>query len=297
MKNKKIKKYFSGATIKGGLTTGIDKLGDSGAVAGMAGGLLIDSLAKKQDPKYTNQLKDGDQNTGRAIGNGLGQGLNLLVPGLGSVAAPILGAAGAAIQRGFQGDKLDAIKKATDAKEANDKFNDTVDGVDSTTTMKKQFKDGGKVKVSKKEIAAESTSTPKVLAPKLITSTDDIKDTLTGKFLKKKIMTGSDTDEVSDQQDRSILREHVLNGNPKIRVKGPNQRSNYFMAKNEMHLSEFNDYPAELAHSKQTKDKGADYVTNKNRAERTKYGDMPRYSIKGTIENEAHDTKIGRAHV
>lgn len=146
LKKVKIKKYEGGVgelltDDEGKLTSGA--IGAGTALSGVAA-LGIEGLTKSNvDPKYTSQLKDSSQATGRAIGAGAGQALNLVAPGLGTIASPILSSVGGAVQRGLQGDKLDRIKQETDLKEKVAKANSKI-GTDLTSFQAKQYNKGAK---------------------------------------------------------------------------------------------------------------------------------------------------------
>jgi len=136
---------------------GLLKGGAAGEAYGLAGGLGamgIEGLTKsKYDGRYTSQLKDENQAIGRGIGAGVGQAANLLVPGLGSLASPLLSSVGGAIQRGLQGNKLEGIKKNAEYKDALTKANENVQ-TDLTSFQAKQYGTGTTgVKVAKKSVA------------------------------------------------------------------------------------------------------------------------------------------------
>jgi hypothetical protein len=143
---KKIKKAVNGLQIiddKGGLTGGASQIG--GTVAGLGAGLLEGATQSKYDNRYTSQLKDSNQATGRAIGAGAGFALNAVVPGLGTIASPLLSTAGGAIQRGLQGNKLEGLKQEGERQDKIEKLNEGV-GKDLTSFQTKQYKSGGTVK-------------------------------------------------------------------------------------------------------------------------------------------------------
>lgn len=122
--------------------------GMAGGMIGGAGALAIEGLTKsKYDGRYTSQLKDENQATGRAMGAGIGQAANLILPGLGTIASPILSSAGGAIQRGLQNSKLEDIKKTADYKDRIAKNNENVQ-TDLTAFQAKQYSKGSK-KISK----------------------------------------------------------------------------------------------------------------------------------------------------
>jgi hypothetical protein len=163
MKKNKIKKYNSGvAKLKANLETegGVQATGMIGAGLGMGITALTKPKAnsKLHESKYTSQLKDADQNTGKAIGSTIGAGLGMINPALGAIATPVLSAVGGAIQGGLQKNKLKQIKTDTDRAEANEEFNDSL----SSTSIQqaKQFKKGGKA--TQQVIEIEGKTTPEI---------------------------------------------------------------------------------------------------------------------------------------
>jgi hypothetical protein len=141
MKKNNIKKAKLGIQEIKDFTANTKGLG----LVGQGLGLGLTALTQsKMDDKYTSQLGDANQAIGKGIGNAAGTALNAVIPGLGSIASPILGAAGGALQGALQKKKLKGIKQDTDRGEANDKFNAGISN--SSIQQASQFKDGGKVK-------------------------------------------------------------------------------------------------------------------------------------------------------
>lgn len=129
---RKVKKY----------NTGVQKL--SPDMVGMASGVAaagIDKLGQRNS-EYRSELKDGEANTGRMIGSTIGSTLNLVAPGLGSAVAPLLGAAGAAVQRTLQKGKLEKIKDKVEMRKKVGAFNESIDNTEATTMQANQYKKG-----------------------------------------------------------------------------------------------------------------------------------------------------------
>lgn len=157
---KKIKKAENGLQIVGDdgkLTAGATQIG--GTASALGAGLIEGATASKYDPKYTSQLKDENQAVGRTIGGGAGMALNLVAPGLGTLAAPLLSSAGGAIQRGLQGNKLASIQKTDEFNQRIAKHNENITS-DLTSMQAKQYSKGGKA--SSKVIEIEGKETPEI---------------------------------------------------------------------------------------------------------------------------------------
>lgn len=156
MKKRKIKKAVNGIQkVKDFTEDNQEGLG----LVSQGVGMGITGLTQSKAPsKYTSQLKDSDQSTGKAIGNTVGQGLNLIAPGLGSIAAPVLGAVGGAIQTGLQKKKLEKIKTKMIADETNQAYNNQLG--QPLLSQPQQFKKGGKT--TSKVIEIEGKVTPEI---------------------------------------------------------------------------------------------------------------------------------------
>jgi hypothetical protein len=124
-------------------------------MAGTLGATGIEAMtATKYQSKYTDQLKDQDQMFGKSIGQGAGMALNFVAPGLGTVAAPILGAVGGAVQRGFQENKLKEFKRKDEYNQRVQTANENITA-DPTTNQRMQYASGGTVKPYKAKNAKD----------------------------------------------------------------------------------------------------------------------------------------------
>jgi hypothetical protein len=163
MAKKKIKKYSGGgvAKLKANLETesGMQAAGLLGAGLGMGVGAIAAPKNKElQQSKYTNQLKDPDQNAGKTIGTTVGAGIGMVNPLLGAIATPLLSGIGGAIQGGLQKNKLKQIKTDTDRLEASEQFNEGISN--QGIQMAKQYKKGGEA--SQEIIEIEGKKMPEI---------------------------------------------------------------------------------------------------------------------------------------